>query len=137
MHPVVRNLIVCEDMLRHPENSNKMTLVNVVSTIRPNDEFGFALTVPQLCVYAQVTECRGQGTIRLRIVHSDSGLIVFQSADHVLSFPNRPLDVVGVPFRILECTFPIPGLYDVELWFDEVCLTQHPIRVEETRHASE
>ena len=137
MNPVVRNLIVCEDMLRDPKNSNRMTLVNVISTIRPTDDVGFPLSVPQICIYFQVTECRRQGTIHLRIIHSGSRHVVCRTTDRVLTFPNRPLDVVGIPFRILECTFPTPGLYDVELWFGSDCLAQQPIRVEEIQHVNE
>ena len=137
MIPVVRHLIVCEELLRHSENSNKVTLVNVISTIRPTDEAGFPLVVSQVCVYAQITECRGTGKIQLRITHPDSGQTIFQSTERQLTFPNRPLDVVGIPFRILDCSFAIPGLYHVELWFDQVCLAQQPVRVEEIRHVTE
>lgn len=124
-------------MLRHPDNPNKITLVNVISTIRPADDSGFPLTVAQLCVYAQITECRGSGKIQLQITNPDSGSTVFRSSERVLSFPNRPLGVLGIPFRIFDCMFEHPGLYHVELWFEQICLAQQPIRIEESRHESE
>jgi len=137
MIPVVRHFIVCEDMLRHPDNPNKVTLVNLISTIRPLDDAGFPLCVPQLCVFAQATECRGTGILHLRIEQSDSGEEVFRSSDWVQTFSNRPLDVVGIPFRILDCTFPTPGVYDVELWYGADRIAQQPIRVEEFHHVDE
>ena len=112
-------------------------MVNVISTIRPADDGGFPLSVPQICVYAPVTECRETGSIHLRIIHSSLGHVVCRTTDRALIFPNRPLDVVGIAFRILDCTFPTPGLYDVELWFDSECLAQQPIRVEEIQYVSE
>jgi hypothetical protein len=62
--PVVRYLIVCEDVLRDPRNPNRLTLVNLISTIQSLSDPPFPCRYPELCVYVQLTDCRVAGQVR-------------------------------------------------------------------------
>jgi hypothetical protein len=41
---------------------------------------------------------------------------VFRSAARPFTFPDNPLRIVPVVFRIRECVFRRPGLYWIQFW---------------------
>lgn len=122
VRPVVRNLIMCEDIVLDPTNPRRVTLVALIGTIRALK--GFPVRYSELCAYVQMTECRGTGRIRIEIVQADSGLVVFRTRIRRVSFGNDPLEAVGIPFRIRDCRFPAAGLYWVQFWYNEVSIAQ-------------
>ena len=65
--PVVRHLLVCEDLIYDPANPQQLTIRNLLGNIRSVSHPPYPLLYPQLCVYVQLTECRGAGEVRLRI----------------------------------------------------------------------
>ncbi len=126
VRPVVRYLIVCEDVLLEPTNSGKgVTLVGLISAIRALS--GFPVRYSELCVFVQLTECRGTGRIRIEIVEADTDRVVFRTRIRSVTFGNDPLDIVGIPFRIRNCEFPAAGLYWVQFWYNEEPIDQQPI----------
>ena len=128
--PVVRFMIACEDILRDPEHPHKISLVNLINRIRPADQEEYPLIVEEFCVFVQMTECRGRGELHLQMVHADSGELIFRTQSREVQFANQPLSVLGIPFRILEGLFPVPGLYYLELWYNSTCVSQHPLILE-------
>jgi len=74
--PVVRTLIACEEIITDPNNSNRVTLVNLVSSIRSMEDPAYPLQQPVLCVFAQLTDCRGQGEVRIEIREADTEEVV-------------------------------------------------------------
>jgi hypothetical protein len=127
--PSIRSLIVCEDILTVADNSLQVTLVNLVSTIRAVGDPPYPALQPQLCVFIQLTECRGPGTVRLEIRQADGGSaeLVFATPTRQVAFPNNPLAVQGLRFRIFNCRFPRPGLYWVQFFYEDRLLGQQPI----------
>lgn len=103
---VVRYWIVCEDILYPTGNRNKATLVNVTSFIRASDDLSFPVKPPELCVFAQLTECRGNATVRLDVVQADTEVLVDRIEPVAVTFGSDPLHVYGVPFRLRGCSFP-------------------------------
>lgn len=127
VHPTVRYLIVCEDVQTDPDNPRRITLVGLISAIRSIDQPPFPLLYREICVFLQMTECRGPAEGRIEIQHADSGEVVFRTRARTIPFANDPLEVVGVIFRIRNCLFLEPGLYWVQLWYNEQMLTQQPV----------
>src|SRR5438132_1218759 len=104
MKPIVRNLIVCED-IRPGDRPNQYTLVNVLSRIRSLDPVPFPLWYRELCVFALCTECRGTGAIELQIVDEESSRPCYKSKPLDVAFGDDPLEVIGMPFRIRNILF--------------------------------
>jgi hypothetical protein len=127
VRPVVRYLVVCEDIRVPPESPQSATLVNLISTIRSLGSPPFPLRYPELCVFLQLTECRGPVDARVEIAHADSDRVVFRTRTRSLPLPHDPLEVVGFWFRIRRCLFPEAGLYEVRFYTDEVLLAQQPL----------
>jgi hypothetical protein len=75
--PVVRYLIVCEDIQTDAATPRKVTLVNLISAIRSKDDPPFPLLYRELCVFVQLTECRGAGQITITIANDLSGDIAY------------------------------------------------------------
>src|SRR5207253_2055691 len=71
--PTVRYLIVCEDVQTDPDNPRHVTLVGLISTIRALEQPAFPLLFDEICVFLQLTECRGPAEGRIEIQHADSG----------------------------------------------------------------
>ena len=127
IHPVVRYLIVCDDVVVDPVNPRKVTIVGLISSIRSYDEPQFPVRHKELCVYAQLTEFRGRGRVHVDVVHADSEIRAARTTTCVISFGDNPLEVVGVVIRIRGCLFPVPGLYHVRLWYNDVVIAEQPL----------
>jgi hypothetical protein len=127
--PVLRYLIACEDIQTDPGSPRQVTLVNLVSAIRSVEQPPFPLRYRELCVFVQLTECRGSGEVAIRIVHADSGRVAYPGPDHPwrAALPNDPLEVVGLRFRIRNIEFPEPGLYWIEFWYNGEKLAEQPL----------
>jgi hypothetical protein len=129
IRPVVRYLILCQDVVVDPTNPLQVTLINLVTTIRSLSEPAFPVIRPQFCAFIQMTECRGAGDLRVEIVHADTGATVFRTKTQNVAFGSDPLEVVGLTFRIRNCLFPSAGLYWVQLWYNNVVLAQQAVVV--------
>ncbi len=127
VQPVVRYLIICEDVQTDPDNPRRVTLVGLISAIRSLEEPPFPLLYRELCVFLQLTGCRGAAEGRLEIQHADSGQMVFRTRTRTIPLGSDPLEIVGVTFRIRNCLFQDPGLYWVQFWYDERMLAQQAL----------
>jgi hypothetical protein len=127
VHPLVRYLIVCDDIRTGPDNPQRVSLVGLCSAIRSLADPPFPVCHEELCVFVQLTGCRGPGQGRIEIVHADSGRMDYRSPTWPLPLPSDPLEVVGLPFRLRNCVFREAGLYWVQFWYDEQCLAQQPL----------
>jgi hypothetical protein len=129
VRPVVRYLIVCEDIRTDPANPRRATLVNVISAIRSADQPAFPLLYRELCVFVQLTECRGSTGVAVTIVHAETGQFGYPGPAQpwAVALPNDPLEVVGLRFRIRDIPFPLPGLYWVQFWCGGELLAQQPL----------
>lgn len=127
LHPSVRYLIVCEDVQTDPDTPQRVTLVGLISAIRSIEQPAFPLLYKELCVFLQLTECRGPGDGRIEIRHADSDHVVFRTRTRTIPFGTDPLEVVGVTFRIRTCFFREPGLYWVQFWYNEQMIAQQPL----------
>jgi hypothetical protein len=79
----------------------------------------------EFCVFLALTEGRGQGDGHIVCVFEETGERVFETRKRPIPFGPDPLEVVGVPFRIRDCSFPRPGRYSVQFWDDFVCDAIH------------
>lgn len=125
--PVVRHMLVCEDVRTRPDNPKKVDVLGLLSTIRTVPEGAFPLRSPQLCVYLQLTGGRGTGEAKISVVEADSDSIAFTSAPHQIAFGTDPLEVLGLVFRIQECLFPRSGLYWVQFLFNDTIIAQESL----------
>jgi len=127
--PVVRLLVVCDDIHLDAANDNKATLVGVVTYLRSLEDPPFPYVHPELCVFLQLSGGRGRGDGRIVVVHADDGAIAFTTPERRLVFGSNPLDLVGVRYRIRNCPFPGPGLYWLQFHFDGEVLAEYPLVV--------
>jgi hypothetical protein len=128
--PVVRHLLVCEDLIYDPAKPRSLTIKNLLGKIRSVSHPPYPLRYSQLCVYAQLTECRGTGEARLRIVETDTNILIYETPKLKVSFGNDPLKKHGLPFRIHDLLFPSAGLYLVEFWYNDVWLGEETFLLE-------
>jgi hypothetical protein len=127
VHPTVRYLIICEDVQTDPDNPHRVTLVGLISTIRSLEQPSYPLLHRELCVYLQMTECRGPAEGRIEIQHADSSQTMFRTRSRTIPFDSDPLEVVAVIFRIRNCLFSEPGLYWIQFWYNEQMIVQQPL----------
>lgn len=127
VNPTIRYLIVCEDIQTDPEKPRRVSLTGLISAIRSIDQPPYPLLYRELCVFLQLTECRGPAEGRIEIRHADTDQLVFRTRTRTIPFGNDPLEVVGAVFRIRNCCFPEPGLYWVQFWYHEQVLARQPL----------
>ncbi len=128
--PVVRHMIVCEDIPIDPANPQRVTLVNLLSGIRSPSQPPFPFRYPKLCAYIQLTECRGTAEVRFQIEQADTQTVIFRTSPQKVSFGNDPLKVFNMSFRVRGCTFPSAGLHWVQLCYNDIVIFQEPLKLE-------
>lgn len=127
VHPVVRYLILCDDVETDPASPGRVTLVRVLSAIRPAEEPPYPYEYPEFCVYMDITECRGPAEGRIEVHNADTEETVFQTRTRTIPFRSNPLDIQGLFFRLRKCRFTKPGLYWVQFWYNEQMIAQQPL----------
>ncbi len=125
--PVVRYMLLCEDLRLDPQNRRQVTIIGLVSNIHSLDQPPYPLIYRELCVFLALTEGRGRGEGRINCVFEETGEKAFETAKRQIQFGRDPLEVVGVTFRIRDCRFPFPGRYSVQFWYNEEKVAEHPL----------
>ena len=133
---VVRNLVVCDDIVTRSEDPHKVDLLGVLANldvvkdrILPAMHSEAKYRYPELCVYAALSEVRGAGTLQIRCVQSPEETVAFTTPVYRVRFPNDPLQVIGIPFRIRNCVFPQLGLYAIQLWYNGTRVDERFLRL--------
>lgn len=127
--PVVRYLMVCEDVRPDPDNPNRVDLIGVTSAVRSVRPPPFPCWVPSFAVFIELTGCRGSVDGQVRLVDADRTLAVTGSPEHAIGLPDDPLEVVNIVFRLLKVRFDNPGLYWVQFFCAGQLLHQVPLLV--------
>ena len=125
--PVIRYLIVCEDVVYPVDNLQRISLLGLIHSIRARPGDGYPLRHPELCVFVQYTECRSPGQARVEVSQADSGLTVYRSDGHALQHGIDPLAVHAACFRVRDLGLSQPGLYYAQFVYNNQILAQQPI----------
>jgi hypothetical protein len=125
--PIVRNMILCADARRNPNNPNTFDLVGLLTTVRPPDGSTYPLPLPNLCAYLSLTGGRGTGVAQINLVHADTGRLVRSSVPVSLTFPASPLAVLALVVRLRNCVLPQPGPYWLEFCYNQRVIAQQPM----------
>jgi|SRR5579871_2206079 len=130
--PSLRNLIVCEDILTNTSNPPQTTLMNLLTFIRATGKPPYPLRLPRLSVFARITECRGPAVVRVEVREDEAEAeeAVFATRPRRVLFPNDPLAVYNLRFRMTQCLFPRSGLYWVRLLYEDRLLGQQPLTLQ-------
>jgi hypothetical protein len=126
--PIVRHFIACEDIQRggSPE---RLTLVQPLIRIRSLAPVPFPLPYPRLCFLAICTACRGPANIQLRTIEEETAGEIYAALPSLAAFPNDPLQVVRLSFRVRNLVFPRAGWYRAQLWYNDVLWAEEPLRL--------
>ena len=127
--PIVRYMLLCDDWRLDGPNNRRLTIVGLIWNIHSVEEPPFPLSYRELCVFLAVTGGRGQGEGQIVCVLEETGEKIFETPKRSIHFRPDPLEVVGIPFRILDCSFPQPGLYLVQFWYDGVMVDERPLKL--------
>ncbi len=130
--PILRHMLVCDDVASAGAARPSVDVLGVVHTIRAKPEQSFPLRHTGLCVYLMLTGGVGTGVVQIRVVEADTGIDLFGSPAHRVTFPVDRHEVSGIVFRITDCVFPRPGLYWVEFHHDGSVLRQESVVVRST-----
>jgi hypothetical protein len=126
--PLGKIVYVCDDVVQDPV-SRKFHVLGAFTAVRPSDGTPYPFLLRQFCVFAQLAGGLGTCPVQARVVDAANGEEVFGSPAHQVTFPGGTT-VVTVLFRLLNCRFPHPGTYLVQLFcqgtfLDDRRLTVH------------
>ncbi len=126
--PVVRHMLLCDDVRPDPDNPHRLDVFGLASTLRVLAG-AFPFVHAELCVLMMMTEVRAEGWGSIVVVDAESALAIFSGSDHRILPASSPLDLVAAVFRIRNCRFPAPGLYEVQFRYNGKVLAQQPLFV--------
>jgi hypothetical protein len=121
--PISPGLYLCDYVIVE-ENTRKVSLIGCFTRIRL-EQFP---AIPQpFSVFSTLTDGSGNARIRLALSQPNRDEIIYQREGSI-HFPDK-LTEVYVHFRVRECEFPEPGLYEFTLFVDNEWVAQRPVRV--------
>jgi hypothetical protein len=75
--PVVRLMVVCDDVAPNTDNPNKTDLRGVLSTLTVDPDESFPAVLEQMCVFLIMTSGRGTGRGQIVVVAAETDAPVF------------------------------------------------------------
>lgn len=127
--PVVRYMLLCDDWRFEPANSRRISIIGLISNIHALDDPPYPLEYEAICVFLTLTEGRGSGKCKIVCTFEETGQPIFETHERTLTFGPDPLQVMAVPFRIRDCTFPRAGMYSVQFWYEGELVEERPLRM--------
>jgi hypothetical protein len=110
IEPVVRHMLLCDDVQRDEEQPNRFNVLGLANAIRFAPESEFPVRQRLLTVLLLLSGGRGSGQVHLVGVHADSNEAVFQTPPRTVHFAADPVAVQALIFRVLDVPFPQPGV---------------------------
>ena len=129
--PVIRHMLICDDVQRGSETRPKLNVIGLVHRIRAKPGQQFPIQHTGLCVYLVLTGGSGTGQIQVRITDAESDVGLVETPIHEFEHPPDRHAISGLAIRIAACIFPHPGLYWVEFHHDGNMLRREPVSVSE------
>jgi hypothetical protein len=117
MDPEVLYLLPCGDVRHDPDNYHRIDVIGLITTIHSRIKPPFPLVHPLLRVLVILTGSQGKGELVLRIIQDKTGRVIFRSLPRLMRFIGPPDQEFGATFRIINCGFPMAGLYWIEAIF--------------------
>jgi hypothetical protein len=127
--PVVRYMIVCDDILTSQFQPQRPVIVGLTSVIESDNDPPYPFVLGRLCVLLVLTEARGSGHGHLQLVYEETDQLIWQTPPRLITFPADPLEIHGVIFRVHDCRFPHPGLYTLRFLYEGQSIAQQPLRL--------
>jgi hypothetical protein len=127
--PVVRYMLPCEDCQVEPGNQRRVTIHGLISTLVALDDPPYPVLYRELCLFIAFADGRGRASAKVVCAFEETGETVFESPPQKIELGNDPLTVTMILFRLRDCPFPFPGIYQLQLWYDGVMLEERPLRL--------
>lgn len=127
--PVVRYMLLCDDWRIDPANNRRVTIIGLISNIHALDDPPYPLLYREMCVFLALTEGYVQGEGWIVCVDEETGHKTFETRSRPIVFGSDPLEVLGVPFRIRDCTFHHAGIYTVQFWYEGELVEERTLRM--------
>jgi hypothetical protein len=122
-------MLLCDDWHLDPANNQRVTIVGLITNIHAVDDPPFPLLYREMCVFLALTDWHCQGEGNIVCIFEASGQKVFETRSRPIDFGPDPLEVLGVPFRIRDISFPQAGLYSVQFWYEGELVEERPLRL--------
>ncbi len=122
-------MLLCDDWRLDPQNNRRVTIIGLISNIHALEDPPYPLFYREMCVFLALTEGRGQGEGNIVCVLEETGQRIFQTQPRPIVFGPDPLEVVAVPFRIRDCSFPQADLYAMQFWYEGELVEERPLRM--------
>ena len=127
--PVVRYFLLSEDISTNPVDPKKVTVIDLLTTIRSKDDPAYPVLIPEICCTVWLTDGRRSGEAQIVCVEDETAEKLFASRRHVVQLSEDPLEVSIVAIRIGDCCFPNPGLFTFEFYWNGQKLAECPLRM--------
>ncbi|MGI8981054.1 MAG: hypothetical protein ACR2FY_17650 [Pirellulaceae bacterium] len=127
--PVVQYFILAEDFLANPTNPKKVSIIDVLVAIRPEQEPAYPMLVKEICCVIWLTDGRRSGESQIVCVDDETSRPLFASSLHTIQLSHDPLEYFVAGFRMLDCRFPRPGVYNFEFRWNKTKIAECPLRL--------
>lgn len=109
--PIVRNFLVCQDVIADARNPRLVSIIRVLCRVRADFQQGSGAILDRLCVYVQLTECRGDVELDVRVRMAESGAAVRATSPIRVKASEDPVEIVQASIAIEPIWFPRPGSF--------------------------
>jgi hypothetical protein len=123
IRPFARALFLCDYVVGY--DNGKTDLYGLFNAIRPS---GYPHTQGRFCVFAQLVGGLGEVPFHVDVLFRPRNELVWTTEARRLRFPDREV-VVQLALEIQGCPFPEPGPYLLELYCDDTCAADVPLRL--------
>jgi hypothetical protein len=124
--PVVRHMLLCREVRRDPKPPNLIDVLGLLVSIRAGPTASYPLPLPELSVFVQMTGRHGEGTVHVTLREADTETLIYSGPGQKLPACADPLTVRMATLRIRDCSLPRPGLYWVQLCYNNEVIAEEP-----------
>jgi hypothetical protein len=112
---MLKAFVLCNEIADNAANSLQKDLIGAgLARIEGVGQFPAKLS---FWAFIQIADQKATGTVRLAIMRADSGRRIFFRPVTLYHDDMTAPTILCV--RLYECNFPDPGIYFVELWYDD------------------
>lgn len=122
---MLKAFVVCDNITGSPGHTDQKDLHGAgLSRIECVEPLPFKQS---FWVYAQLSDRKETGHVRLALMRADSGRRYF-FRPITIRHPD-PVQATIFCIRLFDCVFPERGIYFVELWYDDVWIVDQRLEL--------